>query len=947
MSYHVDWNSKKILRRAFVYAAILGCAIVPHHAFADVAPLPSGLGSSGGTNSTIVDKLLSDSQKAIKSGNIRLALINLKNAVSAAPHNGVARAQLGTLLLAIGDEPGAERELRQARKDDAPALVVLPPLFQVMLSRNEDQLLLDQFPDPGAAPKNPAAADILKARALALQGLKRPSEAVDAMDRSLALRRDVSGLLTRARLSQSQGNSSDAMKFTDEAIAKANDPSAMLYKLGMLVANHDNVAALNLANQLLAKYPGNLLGRFGRIEAYLALKQDAKAKEEVDSILAKNPNAPMGIYYKALLLSRSGDAKAAWSYAQNLPEEFKDTQPRVAVMISQMAIDSGNEETGAALLNRVLTKYPDLVVARVHLATIRLKQNSPGAALEVLYPVRESSDPAVIGLLSNLYLKLQRNDEALDALKRLDVATKGRVDVKRTIALLEIQMGQLDQGIKDLSQAVSRDPTNPSLVGPLINVLAQARRFPEALAIADKLGSDPKRRSAGLVYRGAILSLQHDNAGALSAFDKAVKNDPGNIEALYSRAEFLATLQRPAEANRDLRAILALDVKNMPALMKLAEIAALQGADQSVQSILGRAIASSPGDATPRLALMRYLGVRHKFKEAMAAANDLLRVQPNNTECLIFVGRLQFALGQKKESIGTYRRLVTLMPTNSTPQVLLGSALSANGDRAGALRAMETAVKLSPNAADVKMAQVNMLMAQGSVDAAVASARSFRTSSPGTEGDVLLADTLEKAKLRDEAVSVLNKSLSDKPNRAVLLRLTRLAVQANDQKRAGELMANWLSSNPADNVVRTEYATLLMQQDDNARATAQYQMILKQDPNNVIALNNLGWLLQTSDPKRAVSLLTLAQKLSPNAADVVDTLGWVKLQQKDVAGGLDLLNRAHTLQPQDAEITYHLVVALDANVQRESARQLLKTLLASGATFKDKPAAAKLAADWH
>jgi len=172
-------------------------------------------------------------------------------------------------------------------------------------------------------------------------------------------------------------------------------------------------------------------------------------------------------------------------------------------------------------------------------------------------------------------------------------------------------------------------------------------------------------------------------------------------------------------------------------------------------------------------------------------------------------------------------------------------------------------------------------------------------------------------------------------------------VQANDQKHAAELMSNWLSSNSADNIVRTEYATLLMQHDDSAHATAQYQMVLKQDPNNVIALNNLGWLLQTSDPKQAVSLLTLAQKLSPNSADVVDTLGWVKLQQKDSAGGLALLNRAHTMQPRDAEITYHLVVAMDANAQREPARQLLKTLLASGAAFKDKPAATKLAADWH
>ena len=947
MSYHVDWNSKKILRRAFVCAAMLGCAVVPHHAFADVAPLPSGLGSSGGTNSTVVDKLLSDSQKAIKSGNIRLALINLKNAVNAAPHNGVARAQLGTLLLAIGDESGAERELRQARKDNAPVPMVLPPLFQVMLARNESQLLLDQFPDPGEASKNPAAADILKARAFAFQSLKKPSEAINAMDRSLALRRDGSGLATRARLAQSQGNFPEAMKFIDEAIAKSNDPSAMLFKLGLLVANQDNDAALNLANQLLAKYPDNMLGRFGRIEAYLALKQDAKAKEEVDDIIAKTPNAPMGIYYKALLLSRAGDAKAAWNFAQSIPEQFRDSQPRVAVMISQMAVDSGNEETAAALLNRVLAKYPDLAVARVRLASIRLKQNSPAAALEVLTPVRESSDAAVVGLLSNIYLRLHRNDEALDALKKLDTATKGRADVKRSIALLEIQMGHLDQGIKDLSQAVSRDPTNPSLAGPLINVLAQTRRFPEALAVADKLGSDPKRRSAGLVYRGAVLILQHDNTGALSAFDSAVKNDPRNIEALYSRSEFLAAQQRFAEANRDLRAILALDAKNMPAMMKLAEVAALQGAGSNVQSILEQAIASSPQNARPRLALMRYFAVNQKYKESLAATNDLLRVESNNTDGIAFLGQLQFNMGQKKEAVATYRRLVALMPTNSTPQILLGSALSATGDSPGAARAMETAVKLDPSSAGVRAAQINLQLEQRNMDAAVASARSFQSSNPGTDADLMLADTLEKAKLRDEAVSVLNKSLSTKPNRNVLLRLTRLAAQANDYKRVDTLISNWLASNPADEVVRTEYATLLMQRNDSARATAQYQMVLKQDPNNVVALNNLGWLLQTSDPKRAVSLLTLAQKLSPNSADVVDTLGWVKLQQKDVAGGLALLNRAHTMQPKDAEISYHLVVALDANVQRESARQLLKTLLASGATFKDKPAAAKLAAAWH
>jgi Tfp pilus assembly protein PilF len=160
-------------------------------------------------------------------------------------------------------------------------------------------------------------------------------------------------------------------------------------------------------------------------------------------------------------------------------------------------------------------------------------------------------------------------------------------------------------------------------------------------------------------------------------------------------------------------------------------------------------------------------------------------------------------------------------------------------------------------------------------------------------------------------------------------------------------MSSWLVKNPDDLAVRLEHANMLMEQKSDAQAIAQFQAVLKQDPNNVVALNNLGWLLQTSDPKRALAMLTQAQKIAPNSADVTDTLGWVKLQQKDAAGALTLLNKAHASKPGDGEITYHLAVALDANGQRAAARQLLKTLLASGAKFQDLPAANKLAADWR
>jgi Flp pilus assembly protein TadD len=286
------------------------------------------------------------------------------------------------------------------------------------------------------------------------------------------------------------------------------------------------------------------------------------------------------------------------------------------------------------------------------------------------------------------------------------------------------------------------------------------------------------------------------------------------------------------------------------------------------------------------------------------------------------------------------------MPAAAAPQALLAGALAASGDRVGAVNAMETAVKRAPTEPNVRASQIRLLLSQGSNDAAVATAKAFQASSPGTDADVLLSETLDKVKQHDQAFAVLTKSFADKPNNLVLMKLVAFALQARDTGRAADLMSKWLASNPNDLAVRMEYANLLMQQ-DGTRAIPQYEIALKQNPDNPIALNNLGWLIQASNPKRAVSLLTQAQKLSPASADIADTLGWVKLQQKDVAAGLDLLDKAHGLKPQDGEITYHLAVALDANAKRDAARNLLKALLASKAQFKDRQAAEQLASSWH
>jgi len=171
---------------------------------------------------------------------------------------------------------------------------------------------------------------------------------------------------------------------------------------------------------------------------------------------------------------------------------------------------------------------------------------------------------------------------------------------------------------------------------------------------------------------------------------------------------------------------------------------------------------------------------------------------------------------------------------------------------------LETAVNRAPTVPTVRAAQIRLMLSLGKNDAALASARAFQSANPGTDADILLSDTLDKAKQHDQAVAVLAKSLTDKPNNLVLMKLVRASQQAKDNGHAADLMSNWLATHPDDLVVRMEYANLLLEQGDNARAIPQYESALKQNPDNPIVLNNLGWLIQASNPKRAISLLDRA-----------------------------------------------------------------------------------------
>jgi Tfp pilus assembly protein PilF len=180
----------------------------------------------------------------------------------------------------------------------------------------------------------------------------------------------------------------------------------------------------------------------------------------------------------------------------------------------------------------------------------------------------------------------------------------------------------------------------------------------------------------------------------------------------------------------------------------------------------------------------------------------------------------------------------------------------------------------------------------------------------------------------------------------VALALSRIAFTSGNAKKGGTVLADWVSKNPNDFAMRREYASYRMTTGDLAGARRDYEALLKQHPEDAMVLNNLGWLVQKDDPNRALSLLTLANKIAPQSAEIADSLGWLKFQRKDNQGALPLLQRAHDINTDNAPISYHLALALDATGKRAEAKTLLQATLAKTPKFDGSEDAKQVLTRW-
>lgn len=154
--------------------------------------------------------------------------------------------------------------------------------------------------------------------------------------------------------------------------------------------------------------------------------------------------------------------------------------------------------------------------------------------------------------------------------------------------------------------------------------------------------------------------------------------------------------------------------------------------------------------------------------------------------------------------------------------------------------------------------------------------------------------------------------------------LLEAELRLKDKDAAGELdaYARGLAAFADDEALLYSRALLWERRDDIAKAEADFRRILVISPDNVNALNAIGYTLadRTTRYREALELIDRARVAEPGNAAIIDSYGWVLFRLGKTREALGHLRHAFALQ-QDADIASHLGQVLWVLGEKDEARK--------------------------
>jgi putative PEP-CTERM system TPR-repeat lipoprotein len=862
-------------------------------------------------------------------GDQRATIVRLKNAAVERPTDASIRVALGKALLKTGAGLAAEKEFNTAIALGLDEGEIDIALGEALLLQKEYIRALQEVEEKDDMTPTERSA-VLRIHGDAKLGLNQVAEACDLFERAVeADERQVEARWGLATCAFADDDSADARRQLELAVDVDPTNAETWILIGDLArTNNDLTEADRAYTRALTIVPESSAALAKRVLTRLAQPDNDAALQDLAQLREIAAKAPATLYLEAIALYSSGNFAQALDKIQQVLYE-----PSIHKEVDRLAgfihFRLGNFEQAERYLNRYMKGSKGDLEARKTLAATYLQTNQADQALEVLGSDLDSEDADVLSLAGAAHLAKQDSSTAAVMLERAVELAPESFALNSELGAVLLVSGDARQAQSVLEHAADLETSSDQGYGPTVN-LAQAyirqQEFQKALAAAKSLEERDPDNAIGPIIQGAAYLGLDDVASARKSFERALELQPDSASAALNLVQVDLREGLPQQAWKRLEGVLTVDPDNVQAMLGLAGLAAESGDDPQYVAWLEKAVASEPPALQPRLLLARHYLSTYRADKALAILRGARAAFPRDAQVVALLAEVQMELGKTEDAVISAREAMNAAPNSPMAHFRLAVALLQLGDTDGYRSSLGVTLALIP-------AEV----AAGRYSDAMKISRELESWYPESPlGTVLLGDIYMAQGQFAAAVDAYGRAWRRAQSGTLAIKLHRARSGLGDEDAADLSLAEWVEAHPDDADARLYQAGILEKSGKRQEAIVQYEAVVRQQPDQVSALNNLALLYLAEGDSRAISMAEKAYKVAPDNLLVADTLGWVLLQLGEIDRGAEMIRRAAPLAERNFEVRYHLAVAHAKTGHNADARKELVALLADDRPFAQR-----------
>ena len=510
------------------------------------------------------------------------------------------------------------------------------------------------------------------------------------------------------------------------------------------------------------------------------------------------------------------------------------------------------------------------------------------------------------------------------------------------IAPSNIDSGSSPSMLDSLQQAeINQKKSNVRVVLDLLkqNKLKEGRD--KISALLKKTPAEPELYN----LQALLETLEKNNLAAEQSYQKTLEFDPKNILAHLGLAKLNLEAGELDKAKDYANKTLVINDKTINAYLLLADVAYKQKNNAEVERVLITAQEKVKGNIAAEIEVIKNLGkfyaVQKQPEKILTLSEDLVKRYPDNSQALSVLAGAQIVNDKKALAEQTLRQLINHEKLDINHRLLLAKLLGEQPDKEKELlKLLDDTAAIDLNNPEALVFKAAFLIKLQRYPEASELANKIDTLFPKLVlGKLLKGDVFLAEKKLDKALESYQQAYKIQPNDKVLFTIVDLMAAQKKLPEAVKFLDQALVKTPKNGAIHFKLATIYQQLNDNSQAESHYKAILAEQPDNVLALNNLAWLYSQQNNPLALEFAKKAYTKSPESAAIADTYGYILVKQGQPAEGLTVLEKAAGLAPAVNDIQFHLAEAYAVTDNKSKAIAILETLAKVEQDFSEKKAA--------